>query len=206
MHSEILTSKQQELLPCISQFKRTFYLVGGTAIALHIGHRESIDYDLFTFSKLNRSRIKRQLLTIPFHQKIIFEDVDQLHFYINDVKVTFFNYPYKVEHPVNIGNTITIPSLLSLSAMKAFALGRRAKWKDYVDLYFLIKNHFSIDEISREATRLFNEQFSEKLFRQQLAFHKDIDYSEGVKFIPGFEVGLEEVKQFLIDTSLKYNI
>ncbi|MDR1584211.1 MAG: hypothetical protein LBS55_13325, partial [Prevotellaceae bacterium] len=64
----------------------------------------------------------------------------------------FFNYPYQVEHPVNIDNIITMPALLSLSAMKAFALGRRAKWKDYVDLYFLIKNCFSIDEISREAT------------------------------------------------------
>jgi hypothetical protein len=203
MYSNILTPKQQELFPHIFQFKRTFYLVGGTAIALHIGHRESIDYDLFTFSKLNKSKIKRQLLTIPFRQKIIFEDIDQLHFYINDVKVTFFNYPYQVKHPVKIGNTLTMPTLLSLSAMKAFALGRRAKWKDYVDLYFLLKNHFSIDEISREATRLFDEQFSEKLFRQQLTFHKDIDYSEGVKFLSGFEVNPEDVKQFLIDIAIK---
>jgi hypothetical protein len=203
MHNiELLTPKQQELFSYLSRFKRTFYLVGGTAIALHIGHRESVDYDLFTFNRLNKSRVKQQLLTIPFRQKIIFEDVDQLHFYVNDIKVTFFNYPYKVEHPVNLGNVITMPTLLSLSAMKAFALGRRAKWKDYVDLYLLMKNHFSIDEISREATRLFNEQFSEKLFRQQLAFHKDIDYSEGVKFLPGFEVEPEEVKQFLIDVSI----
>jgi hypothetical protein len=203
MHNEILTAKQRELFPYISQFKRTFYLVGGTAIALHIGHRESIDYDLFTFNKLNKSRIKRKLLTIPFRQKIIFEDVDQMHFYINDIKVTFFNYPYQVEHPVNIDNIITMPALLSLSAMKAFALGRRAKWKDYVDLYFLIKNCFSIDEISREATRLFDGQFSGKLFREQLAFHKDINYSEEVHFLPGFEVQPEEVKQFLIDVAIK---
>jgi hypothetical protein len=203
MYSEILTSKQQELFPHISQFKHTFYLAGGTAIALHIGHRGSIDYDLFTFSKLNKSRIKRQLLTIPFRQKVIFEDIDQLHLYLNDVKVTFFNYPYQVKHPVKISNTLTMPTLLSLSAMKAFALGRRAKWKDYVDLYFLLKNHFSIDEISREATGLFDEQFSEKLFRQQLTFHKDVDYAEEVKFLPGFEVNPEEVKQFLIDVAIK---
>jgi hypothetical protein len=203
MHNEILTSKQRELFPYISQFNRTFYLVGGTAIALHIGHRESIDYDLFTFNKLNKNRIRQKLLTIPFRQKAIFEDIDQIHFYINDIKVTFFSYPYQVEHPVNIDKTITMPTLLSLSAMKAFALGRRAKWKDYVDLYFLAKNHFSIDEISHEATRLFNEQFSDKLFRQQLTFHKDINYSEDVKFLPGFEVQPEEIKQFLIDISIK---
>ncbi|MDR1591523.1 MAG: nucleotidyl transferase AbiEii/AbiGii toxin family protein [Prevotellaceae bacterium] len=203
MHNEILTAKQRELLPYISQFKRTFYLVGGTAIALHIGHRESIDYDLFSFSKLNKSRIRQQLLKIPFRQKIIFEDVDQMHFYINDVKVTFFNYPYQVEHPVNVDNIITMPALLALSAMKAFALGRRAKWKDYVDLYFIQKTYFSVNDISREAARLFNGQFSEKLFRQQLTFHKDIDYSEEVRFLPGFEVQPEEIKQFLIETSIK---
>jgi hypothetical protein len=203
MHSEILTTKQRELLPYISPFKRTFYLVGGTAIALHLGHRESIDYDLFTFNKLNKSRIRQQLLKIPFRQKIIFEDVDQLHFYVNDVKVTFFSYPYKVNHPINFDNIVSMPSLISLSAMKAFALGRRAKWKDYVDLYFMIKSGFSIDEISYEAAMLFNVQFSEKLFRQQLTFHKDIDYSEEVQYLPGFKVTPEEIKQFLVDVSIK---
>jgi hypothetical protein len=52
MHLEILTDKQKELLPLISQFKRNFYLVGGTAIALHLGHRESIDFDLFSYNNL----------------------------------------------------------------------------------------------------------------------------------------------------------
>lgn len=47
MHLEILSKEQIELLPILSQFKREYYLVGGTAIALHIGHRESIDFDLF---------------------------------------------------------------------------------------------------------------------------------------------------------------
>jgi hypothetical protein len=47
MHLEILSKEQVELLPLVSQFKREFYLVGGTAIALHIGHRESIDFELF---------------------------------------------------------------------------------------------------------------------------------------------------------------
>ncbi|MDR1342472.1 MAG: nucleotidyl transferase AbiEii/AbiGii toxin family protein [Prevotellaceae bacterium] len=125
MHSEILVAKQQELMPYISQFKRSFYLVGGTAIALHLGHRESIDYDLFTCNKLNRSRIKRQLSTIPFRQKIIFEDVDQLHFYVNDVKVTFFSYPYMVGHPINFDSAIAIPSLLSL-CNESFCLGSQS--------------------------------------------------------------------------------
>ena len=47
LHPEILNSAQQELLPLVGKFGREYYLVGGTAIALYLGHRRSIDYDLF---------------------------------------------------------------------------------------------------------------------------------------------------------------
>ena len=198
MHTEIFTGGQVELLPYIKDFKRSFYMVGGTAVALHIGHRRSIDFDLFTQSQLNKSRIKAKLLHIPFNQIPVFEDYDQLHLLVNNVKLTFFSYPYSVTHTVNVGSVITIPSLLSLAAMKAFALGRRAKWKDYVDLYYILREHYTIQEICKEAEKIFNQQFSGKLFRQQLAFHKDIDYTEPVEFITT-TVPDDEIKAFLID-------
>jgi len=47
MHKEILDNNQLSLLDLVKSFRREFYLVGGTAIALHIGHRRSIDFDLF---------------------------------------------------------------------------------------------------------------------------------------------------------------
>jgi len=198
MHTEIFNSEQEKLLSFLKSFQRSFYMVGGTAIALHIGHRRSIDFDLFTPKPLNKSGIKGKLRLIPFKQIPIFEDFDQLHLLINDVKFTFFSYPYPVVHPVNVNSIITIPSLLSLAAMKAFALGRRAKWKDYVDLYFIIRNYYTIEDISQEAKKIFDQQFSEKLFRQQLAFHKDIDYSEPVEFLVQ-PVPDDEIKNFLID-------
>jgi len=198
MHTEILTGKQVELLPFIKKYKQSFYMVGGTAIALHIGHRQSIDFYLFTMSKLNKSRIKSTLLQIPFNQIPIFEDYDQLHLVIDHVKVTFFSFPYPVLHPINVESYITIPSLLSLAAMKAFALGRRAKWKDYVDLYFILRDYYTIKEISGEAEKNFSQQFSEKLFREHLAFHKDIDYTEPVEYITK-PVNETEIKEFLVD-------
>jgi hypothetical protein len=198
MHNEILSSQQRELIPYLREFNRSFYMVGGTAIALHIGHRRSIDFDLFTSKKLNKSRIKTKLENIPFSKIPVFEDYDQLHLLANNVKITFFSYPYPVEHPIKIPSFITMPTLLSLAAMKAFALGRRAKWKDYVDLYFILKNYFSIEQIAIETTRIFGQLFSEKLFREQLAFHNDIDYSEPVEFMVK-PVSDEEVKDFLID-------
>lgn len=57
MYKEILSDKQLELLPTMAKFRREYYLVGGTAIALHLGHRRSIDFDLFKPSALNHKMI-----------------------------------------------------------------------------------------------------------------------------------------------------
>ncbi|MCU0462700.1 MAG: nucleotidyl transferase AbiEii/AbiGii toxin family protein [Bacteroidales bacterium] len=196
MHTEILSGKQNELLPYLKVFKRKFYMVGGTAIALHLGHRRSIDFDLFCRNDINKKDIRKKLEAIPFRIVKLFEDTDQIHFIINDIKVTFFNYTFEIEHPLSLEQYISYPSLLSLASMKAYALGRRAKWKDYVDLYFILKDYYSVEEISKEALRNFGQLYSEKLFREQLAFHKDIDYSEPVEYlIP--EPSQNEIKEFL---------
>ena len=96
-----------------------------------------------------------------------------------------------------------IPNLLTLAAMKAFALGGRNKWKVYVDLYFILKDHFSINEVSKKAKELFGGEFNEKIFRNQLAYFDDINYAEQVEFMPGFEVSDETVKNKLIEFSLE---
>jgi hypothetical protein len=201
MHYEILSHNQEELLPYLKQFNRTFYLVGGTAIALYLGHRRSIDFDLFANSTLKKAGIKSKLNSIPFEQRLIFEDIDQLHLMVHETKVTFFSFPFSIEHNQKVKDLINMPSLLDLSSMKAFALGRRAKWKDYVDLYYILKYHLSFSEIVVAAIRNFGYQFSEKLFREQLAFHKDIDYSEPVDFLVP-SVSEEEIRAFLIDKAI----
>ena len=205
MHTGILTEKQNELLPYLQLFKRKFYLVGGTAIALHLGHRRSIDFDLFCKTNINKKDIRKKLGRVPFKIIKISEDSDQIHFVINDIKITFFNYPYEIEHPLRLGQYFSLPTLLSLASMKAYALGRRAKWKDYVDLYFILRDHYSIEEISKVAIKNFGQFYSEKLFREQLAFHKDINYSEPVEYlIP--EPSEEVIKQFLTDKAIDFQI
>lgn len=204
MHTEILDPKQIEIKDRLAKvFKKTFYLVGGTAIALHLGHRRSIDFDLFTLNPLNKYRLKQKLNTLQVRQQTLFEDMDQLHVILNEVKVTFFNYPWRIDHAFHPGIPFAIPSLLSLAAMKAFALGRRAKWKDYVDLYFIIKDHFSVEEISVKGEEIFGDQFAEKLFRQQLAFHWDIDYTEPVDYMVN-PVPESEIREFLIEKAIRF--
>jgi hypothetical protein len=205
MQINILTEKQKELLPYLKDFRRKFYLVGGTAIALYIGHRRSIDFDLFCTTPFQHRDIHNKIFRFPFSKNKIFEDSDQIHFIMNDVKVTFFHYPYPLPHAADLNKIIKMPDLASLAAMKAFALGRRAKWKDYVDLYFLIKDHFSIEIISELALSYFGGLFSEKLFREQLAFHKDIDFSEPVEYLTS-EPSEQEIKQFLVDKALEFKL
>ena len=87
--------------------------------------------------------------------------------------------------------------------MKAYALGRRAKWKDYVDLYFIIKDFHSVSEIAKQAKNIFKDEFNEKIFRTQLAYFEDINYSEEVRYLKGFEVSDKIIKKGLIEFSLE---
>jgi len=201
MHTEVLTKEQKDLLPLIKLFSKDYYLVGGTAIALIIGHRRSIDFDLFTYNKVKRKSIKYILEKNNFiPDKIIWEDFEQFHLKVNSVKMTFFRFPHKLNNFINFEDIIKIPDLLNLAAMKAYALGGRAKWKDYVDLYFLMKGHFNAVEISKKANELFKGFFNEKLFREQLSYFDDVDYTESVEFI-GKEIPEDEIKDFLIKSA-----
>ena len=78
MHSEILCEKQKELLPLIKQYKREYYLVGGTAIALHLGHRRSIDFDLFKATAINHKRNLDKISASPFPYTITRRVAEQI--------------------------------------------------------------------------------------------------------------------------------
>ena len=192
-----------ELLPLMAQFRREYYLVGGTAIALYIGHRRSIVFDLFKSTAINHKRNLDKLSASPFAHMVTRRVTEQMNVVINDVKVTFFQYPFPIEPTEKFKNIFRMPSLLQLAAMKAYALGRRSKWKDYVDLYFLLRDYFTINEISETSTQLFGELYSEKLFRSQLCFFEDIDYTEAVDFIIPNPPTEKEIKQNLTEIAIR---
>lgn len=197
MHQDILSTEQVALLPTLRKFSKRFYMVGGTSIALHLGHRRSIDFDLFREKSFRVTDLMREVQTLHPNAKTIFKGDNQLHFNVNGVKLTFMHFPYPIPADGRWDDVIHIPDLLTLAAMKAFALGLRSKWKDYVDLYFILNGHFTFEEVSHRAEELFGGLFSAKLFKMQLGYFRDIDYSEEVEYMPGFEVKDEEVKAFL---------
>ena len=117
------------------------------------------------------------------------------------MKMTFYCYEYPVKHIKKFNDIITMPDPLTIAAMKAFALGRRAKWKDYVDLFFIFKT-YNFKQVVDEALTIFGSEFDEKLFREQLAYFKDLDYSEPVEYMPELAVDDSVIKQQLIKISL----
>lgn len=201
-HKEVLTKEQLELLPLVGLFKKNFGLVGGTAMALQIGHRESIDFDMFSLKKFENKKIIRKVRNIKKIDRIARSEEGQITFSVGAVQFTFFHYPFHIKFERKFDNFIKMPNLLTLAAMKAYALGHRAKWKDYVDLYFIMNGFHSVDEISKKAKTIFNGEFNERIFREQLSYFKDINYSEEIIFKKGFEVGKKIIKKELVKFSL----
>ncbi len=203
MFKEVLNDQQRELLPVMAAFRREYYLVGGTAIALYLGHRRSIDFDMFKPSAINHKKNLDKLNASGYNCLVTRRVPEQMNLIVNGVKVTFFQYPFPVQVTEKLESFFRMPSLLQLAAMKAYALGRRSKWKDYVDLYFLLKDYFTIGELTSCAKSLFGDLYSEKMFRAQLCYFEDVDYTEDVEYLIDNPPTNEEIRNGLIEISKK---
>jgi len=179
-------------------------LVWWTGIALQIGHRRSIDFDLFISNSeklplrkiqsiLNKQNSDYQLLiNEDYHREII----------LNWVKITRFAYMFDIFSENIVDNeNFRIPSLLFLSAMKVHAISKRAKRKDYVDMYFLIKK-FWINKIVNFTKKHFKSEINIKLFLTQLSYFEDIDYSEKVEYMDWYAKTDSEIKEYLTEISI----
>lgn len=202
LHIEILNDKQKKLLPWLREFADDFGLVGGTAFALQIGHRQSIDFDLFSCKEFDNLTLQKKILKKKKIEHVFVDHQGELTVLIEGVKVTFLYYPFKIKFSQPVAGFIKMPDLLTLSALKAYALGRRAKWKDYVDLYFIMRDFHGINEIVGKGNQIFGSEFNEKIFKVQLAYFKDINYEETVRYMPGVEISDAKIKKGLKKFSL----
>lgn len=197
MHQEVLNENQKNIIPLLNKFSNDFGLIGETAIALQIGHRRSIDFDLASINIFDNNQIKKKIDKID---RVIIDEKGEYTIITKDIKITFFHYPFKIEFKENF-NGIIIADLLTLAALKAYTLGRRTKWKDYVDLYFIFKDYFNLNQVIEKAESIFDKEFNEKIFRTQLSYFKDMDYSEKIEYMPGFEINDDVIKKELLEIS-----
>ena len=157
MHQEVIISGAKKIFDRLSYFPN-FYLVGGTGLALQLGHRISVDFDLFW-----QKDIPKDLL----------------------LKVRKF-----IEY-----QGIKILPPLEIAAMKAYALGRRATLKDYVDLYFVLKEKInSLQELITFCEEKYGSEFYTRLFLEQLIYLKDIEKIE-IQFLKE-KVSIPEMEEF----------
>lgn len=181
---EILDSNSLMICKCIAQadaLRNRYYLAEGTALALQLKYRKSYDLDFFQLDfseKINFGGIYRSLTNL-FSQKDVkveLKQVDQVTFSIYGTKVSFIAYPFPLIEPLVPGekiNTnlagINLASPKEIALMKAYAIGRRPTYRDYIDLYFLLKtNTVTIEYILDKATQKFiidkEMVFSKKCF------------------------------------------
>lgn len=120
-------------------------LVGGTALALHFGHRHSVDIDLF--GEIEHEDITLLLNDFKFDSFVVNRNFKNIkHYQINNVKVDIINYSYKWIEPAIEIDGIRIAGLKDIAAMKLNAITGRGSKKDFIDLYFLL-NRFSLKEM-----------------------------------------------------------
>lgn len=159
---------------------RNFYLAGGTGLALQVGHRVSVDLDLFTAepsTEIPTEDIYAQCAKYFKHAgvEIKLQSSDQLWLVINGVEVTFLAYPYGHKYPLLKEDGIPLADARDIAFQKALAIGRRNHARDYVDLAWMLrKGSLTLDDIIKGASELFNAKeegvFSPRLFLQQLVY------------------------------------
>jgi len=121
-------------------FVQNFYLAGGTALAIQLGHRESIDLDFFSREKFSAQKLKYELSKIG-KLAVDYEDEDTLNGTLDDVKVSFFYYGYAQSFDLVKYENIFLADERDIAAMKIDTISARGSKKDFVDIYFLMQRH-----------------------------------------------------------------
>ena len=198
----VLTPAQKDVFAKLSTLKRIGILAGGTALAFQLQHRRSFDFDIFT-SKDIPEDLAWEVKKIFGKIKIFKESENELTFFTSrKVKITFFHYPFRPLYKIIKTNQISLFNWRDIAADKAYTLGRRPIYRDYVDLYFIMKRGREIEDIISDAKKKFKDLFSEKLFLRQLIYFGDIkDFT--IEFL-GETFQPEEIKSFFEEAVEQY--
>lgn len=184
-HTEALTDEAKKLFPKLSHFKQDFYLAGGTALALQIGHRVSVDFDLFSTDPIKKTLLARvESAYEGMSIEVLINNSRELTLLIHGVKHTFLHYPFPIILPFEKNSTIDMLSAKEILATKAYTIGRRGAFKDYIDLYAGLNFGISsFQEIINLALDKYDDAFNDRLFLEQTVYLDDI--TEDAIIMPG---------------------
>ena len=205
LHFDILSNNQQKCLEVLKNLSKYGVLGGGTALMLQLAFRKSFDFDIFTPKPIS----KQFLYKVKEHFKsinITVNTADELSFISlpHQVKVSFIYYPYKSLYKTIPSDCLSIFDWRDIALDKAHTIGRRGAWRDYVDLFFILKSEFSLQDIISQSAKKFGDSFSEKLFLSQLVYFEDLeDFT--IEFL-GEKYLQKDIEEFLENEVRKISI
>lgn len=197
MFYDILDKKRREILPLFKPFKKDFYLAGGTALALQIGHRDSVDFDFFSKKDIDTNEVFAKLKEVFKGYKIVKvqEEENTLTVIIDEnIAVSFFGYKYKLIKPLVKEEYFNLASIEDIGCMKLSAIIGRKSNKDYIDIYYIlqkVKLRYILDMARKKMPEL-----DRNLVVKNLVYFKDIEASP-IKFRNNNKVTLKEVEKYI---------
>jgi len=174
----VLNKNQEEVLSKLSFLANDeYYLAGGTALAIQLGHRTSFDFDFYTPNYFDQNELFDKFLEI-FADEAIKTSLakNTLFCTLRTVDCSFFTYPYNLLRKPVLERGIALASLEDIAAMKLLAVNRRPAKRDYVDVYYLLEK-FSLGEMIDFAKEKF-PNFNFYYLLRALSYFEDIKDDE----------------------------
>jgi hypothetical protein len=178
---QVLPESQKLLWMQLGSTPDHFVLYGGTALALRLGHRESVDFDFFSSRSFEPLELMRSIAYLK-DQTITQQSADTVSCEVSTgkgaVKVSFFGglSLSQIEAPDTIvENNIAVASLRDLFGMKCATVPQRNESKDYLDIHALInKAKISLSEGLAAARAIYGNQYNPVLTLQALSYFDDL--------------------------------
>jgi len=177
-----------------------FYLAGGTSLALQIGHRVSVDLDLFGHRPFQAQEILDELSDLA-PLSMMAQSKNILILNVKGVKVDFVNYKYPLVSDPLLSKGIRLLDLPDIGAMKLAAIAGRGRKRDFYDLFFLLRQ-YKLPELMHFYHQKF-EDGSEFMVARSLTYFNDADQDDNVVLL-GEKVKWENVKKSILGEVSKY--
>lgn len=196
LHTKTVDTKTlvliQELMN--KMYLQSFYLVGGTALALQIGHRTSTDIDLFSHKKFDKDEIIENI-KMDYGELEISSNLLGIFTYIKEIKTDIVHHPYKQLEPLIEIDGIKMVSKRDIASMKLSAITRRAKKRDFVDIYKLL-DEITLTQMLDDFIEKYGDNGNAYILRSLMYFDEaDQD------FVPKcfFDFDWEKIKQRIVE-------
>ena len=205
MHAECLEPAAAELLPSVARALSSYapVLAGGTALALQVGHRMSVDFDFFTARHFEPAAVLQDLQQASSPVDVLQLQAGTLVALVHGVKVSLFEYPYPFVEPVSSFQGASVAGVLDIAAMKLVAILQRGAKRDFVDLWAVLQ-HAPFRQVAHVALLRFGPTLLEPIvIGKALVWFADADTQPDPRWC-GTPVEWSAIKRFFRSSASQF--